>query len=66
MGAAILAAVGAEAFASREGAVVAMTSIERRLEPDPTAHARYDEAFAVYRRLYPALRPLFHGEAEAD
>jgi len=66
MGAAILAAVGAGAFASREGAVGAMTSIERRLEPDPVAHACYDEAFAVYRRLYPALRPLFHGEAEAD
>jgi sugar (pentulose or hexulose) kinase len=39
-----------------------MTSVARRLEPDPVAHARYDETFAVYRALYPALRPLFHGD----
>jgi sugar (pentulose or hexulose) kinase len=39
-----------------------MTRVARRLEPDPVAHARYDELFEVYRGLYPALRPLFHGE----
>ena len=60
MGAAILAAVGVGAFASLEEGVAAMTSVVRRLEPDPAAHARYDEAFEVYRALYPALRPLFH------
>ena len=37
-----------------------MTSVARRLEPDPVAHARYDELYEVYRDLYPALRPLFH------
>ena len=43
-----------------------MTSVARRVEPDPFAHDRYDEAFAVYRELYPALRPLFHGGAGPD
>jgi sugar (pentulose or hexulose) kinase len=37
-----------------------MTAIESRTEPDPIAHARYDALFAVYRDLYPALRPAFH------
>jgi len=63
MGAAILAAVGVGAVPSLAAAVTAMTSVARRLEPDPATHARYDEAFAVYRGLYPALRPLFHGGA---
>ncbi len=60
MGAAILGAVGVGAFGSLEEGVAAMTSVARRVEPDPSAHARYDEAFALYRSLYPALVPLFH------
>jgi xylulokinase len=62
LGAAILAAVGVGALPSLEAGVAAMTSVVRRLEPDPDVHARYDELFEVYRDLYPALRPLFHGE----
>jgi xylulokinase len=65
MGAAILAAVGAGSFTSLEEGVSAMTSVARRLESDPVAHARYDEAFAIYAALYPALRPLFHGDGGA-
>jgi xylulokinase len=63
MGAAILAAAGVGAFAALEEGVAAMTSVARRVEPDPSVRAVYDEAFARYRALYPALRPLFHGEA---
>jgi xylulokinase len=66
MGAAILAAAGAGAAPSLEAGVAAMTSVERRVEPDPAAHAAYDEAFAVYRALYPALRPLFHDGAAGE
>jgi xylulokinase len=62
LGASILAAAGVGAVPSLEAGVEAMTSVARRLEPDPVAHARYDETFAVYRALYPALRPLFHGD----
>ena len=58
MGAAILAAVGVGAIGSLEEAVAAMTSVDRRLEPDPADRAAYDAAFETYRDLYPALRPL--------
>jgi sugar (pentulose or hexulose) kinase len=61
MGAAILAAVGAGAFASLEAGVAAMTSVARRLEPDLAVRGAYDDAFATYKALYPALRPLLHG-----
>jgi xylulokinase len=30
-----------------------------RNEPDPKAHARYQEAYRLYRQLYEALKPLF-------
>jgi len=60
LGAAILAAAGVGAVADLEAGVSAMTAVARRLDPDPVAHARYDEVFAVYRELYPALRPVFH------
>jgi xylulokinase len=63
LGAAILAAVGVGAFGSLEEGVAAMTSVARRLEPDPVAHARYDELFGVYRALYPALRAVAGGTA---
>jgi xylulokinase len=59
-GAAILAAAGAGAVPSLEAGVASMTSIARRLVPDPVAHARYDELYAVYRGLYPALAPSMH------
>jgi xylulokinase len=56
LGAAILAAAGIGAVASLEGGVEAMTSVARRVEPDPANAATYDQAYAVYRGLYPALR----------
>ena len=59
MGAAILAAVGVGAFASLEAGVAAMTSVARRLEPGQAARGAYDDAFATYKALYPALRPVF-------
>ena len=63
LGAAILAAVGVGAFASLEAGVAAMTSVARRLEPDPAVRGAYDDAFATYKALYPALRPVFDGGA---
>jgi sugar (pentulose or hexulose) kinase len=33
-----------------------MTSVVRRLGPDPATRQVYDEAFGRYRALYPALR----------
>jgi xylulokinase len=56
MGAAVLAAVGVGALPSLDAGVAAMTSIVRRLDPDPGNRRAYDAAYAVYRALYPALR----------
>ena len=58
LGAAIIAAAGIGAVPCLEAGVASMTAIARRLEPDPATRATYDEAFGVYRALYPALRPL--------
>ena len=60
LGAAILAAAGVGAVADLEAGVAAMTSIAARFEPDPTAHARYDELYFVYRDLWPAIAPTVH------
>ena len=34
--------------------------IEERIEPEPAAHRRYGELYAIYRSLYPALREQQH------
>ena len=59
LGAAILAAAGVGAAPDLTTGVARMTSVARRIEPDPVAHARYDELFAIYQGLYPALRRSF-------
>lgn len=56
LGAAILAATGVGAVASMKAGVASMTSVARRVEPDPATAATYDSAYPVYRGLYPALR----------
>jgi sugar (pentulose or hexulose) kinase len=56
LGAAILAAAGAGAVGSLEAGVAAMTSVARRIEPDPMTRGPYDASYGVYRALYPALR----------
>jgi xylulokinase len=58
LGAAILGAVGVGTFATLEEGVVAMTAVARTVEPDPAAKAAYDEAYTIYRALYPALSNL--------
>ena len=60
LGAAVLAAAGVGAAPDLATGVASMTSVDRRIAPDPAAHARYDALFAVYRDLYPALRESLH------
>ena len=55
-GAAVLGALAVGAYSSRPDAVAAMVRIARRFDPDPHAAALYDEVYAAYRQLYPALR----------
>ncbi len=57
-GAAVLAAVGARAHPSVEAACDAMLQRTGATEPGPAA-AAYTRAYAVFRDLYPALKPAF-------
>ena len=60
LGAAIDAAVGLGIHPSFEAAVAAMTRVVEVRDPDPAAHRIYDALYRdVYRRMYPALKPLY-------
>jgi sugar (pentulose or hexulose) kinase len=59
-GAAMLAAAGAGLHADVSAAAAAMSSPRcDPVLPDPERRALYADAYARYRRLYAALRPLF-------
>jgi xylulokinase len=60
LGAAIAAATGIGAYPDLAAATRRMVAIDLRLNPDPAARAIYDEVYAVYVDLYPALAPAFH------
>jgi sugar (pentulose or hexulose) kinase len=54
----VLAAVGSGHFASIDEGIAAMVRPGRRIEPIPANVARYEEIYARYSALYPALKPL--------
>ena len=58
VGAAIVAAAGIAAHADLPSAIRAMTSIDRRFEPDPANRAVYDRAYEAYVALHPAIAPV--------
>jgi xylulokinase len=58
VGAAIVAAVGVGAHPELPSAIRAMTSIDRRFEPDPERAAIYDDVFESYVEMWPALEPI--------
>jgi xylulokinase len=66
LGAAITAASGIGSYPNLASASRQMVAIERRLSPDPAAQAVYDEVYAVYVDLYPALAPAFHRLAAVE
>ncbi len=57
-GSAILAATGTGAHPNLGAAIAAMTTIERRLEPDPEQAPIYDRTYAAYTSLHPAIAPI--------
>jgi sugar (pentulose or hexulose) kinase len=60
LGAAIDAAVGLGLHPSFETAVAAMTRTAETRDPDPAAHAVYEQLYrTVYLRLYERLQPLY-------
>ena len=58
LGSAILAATGVGAHPDLPTAIAAMSRIDRVIEPDPVNRRRYDEAYATYTALHPALRAV--------
>lgn len=65
LGAALAAAVGT---GDAEGwdVVRHLVTLGDPIEPRPEAGARYDELYAIYRELEPALRPLSHRLARGE
>jgi xylulokinase len=57
-GAALLGAVAGGVFADAREAVAACVRVRDRVEPDPEWRQAYEEGYARYRDLYPALRAL--------
>ena len=58
VGAAVLAAKGAGHFATIDEGIAAMVKPGKRIEPRPREAALYNEIYARYRALYPALKAL--------
>jgi xylulokinase len=59
-GAALLAAVASGVFEDIEAASAGVRMRESVTEPDPARARRYDELYAVFASLYPALRDAMH------
>ena len=59
-GAALLGGVAAGVFADVEEASARVRLRDEVTEPDPERARRYDELYAVYASLYPALRDAMH------
>lgn len=65
LGAGMLAAAAVGLYPSIAGAAVAMSGVGRTYTPHETVTGTYDRLYAVYRDIYPSLRPIFTRLAEA-
>ena len=59
VGAALVAAIGLKIYPSFE-ALKSLVPVEVIIEPDSSHQDIYDRQYAAYRRIYPALRDLYH------
>jgi xylulokinase len=57
-GAALLGGIAAGAFAGVDEAVNACVRVRDRIEPDAAWRDAYEQSYARFRSLYPALQPL--------
>jgi xylulokinase len=64
LGAALLAGVGAGVWADVDAACASAVRVTGATGPRPDVAAFYDRHYALYRRLYPALRTLMHDLSE--
>ena len=60
-GAALLAGVGAGAWADTDAACATAIRVAEQIAPDPAVQQTYADGYKVYRRLYPALRSIREG-----
>ena len=60
LGGAILAAVCDGEYPDVETACRSIIKVKETVEPDPAIAAKYDDRYATYRSLYPALKDCFH------
>ena len=58
VGSAILAATGIGAYPNTRAAIAAMTRVDQRLEPNGDLRGLYDELYATYVAIHPAIRPI--------
>ncbi len=58
LGAAMLAAVGCGAYESVKAACDAMIRVKETVKPDKDTAAKYDEKYAFYHKLYPAIKTV--------
>lgn len=58
-GSAILAAVGCGAFKTVEEAGEQLIRVVEEIKPETELVAKYEEKYKVFRKLYPALSPVF-------
>ena len=59
VGAALVAAIGLKIYPDFE-AIKPLVPVEQVIEPDNSHSQIYDELYHAYRRVYPALRGLYH------
>jgi xylulokinase len=59
VGAALVAAIGLGIYSSFE-AIRPLVPVDLVIEPDNQHNETYDELYAAYRRVYPALRGIYH------
>lgn len=60
-GAALLAGVGATIWPSVDAACDSVVEVAHRIAPQTAASSTLQRMYGVYRQLYPALQPVFHG-----
>lgn len=58
LGVAILAGTACGLFKSLDEAVTRLVRVKKTYDPDERLHEQYQARFAVYKRLYPAIRGL--------
>ncbi len=59
MGGAMLAMVTCGAYASVQEACDSLVHVASTVKPDPAIAARYEERYQLFRKIYPALKPVF-------